>query len=314
MTDKLRLLFIVPCHENNECLLDTISNIKKFNSNDEVFICIKINTTFEDFNPELFLLENVVTFSDKFGNHAKKHGSQFMSIINSYKFAKSQFGEFDYVTIFHTSQLFIKHGYSTYIRDFDTSFKEEKRFPFNYNLFKKPDENLYTTFNKIDAIGRHTPLDWHLNFNLLTVEDIKQKLFDFYNDKFPYPCSPIIEMHVFKNIFNDVTDLNNYYYQGVEESFYTGEIFEYIISCVDNLLYFEIDVVIMESFFGFTPIEEIIIPTLAIHKAKRIGKNTIHWLNIPDCQISIDECYSIKHVNRDYNDPLRVKIRENKTF
>ena len=308
MTDKLRLLFIVPCHENNECLLDTISNIKKFNSNDEVFICIKINTTFEDFNPELFLLENVVTFSDKFGNHAKKHGSQFMAIINSYKFAKSQFGEFDYVTIFHTSQLFIKHGYSTYIRDFDTSIKKENRFPFNYNLIRRPGEDLKDTFERIENIGRQVPLDWNLNFNLMSAEDIRQKLFDYYNGKFHYAYTPIIEMQVFKNIFDDITNLNNYYYQGIEDSFYTGEIFDYMLECIDTK--FEIDVEVIESFFGFAGIEEIIIPTLAMSKAKRVGKNTIHWLNIQNCEISLEKCFSIKHVDRDYNNPWRIKVRE----
>ena len=51
---KVKLLFIVTAHENNDCVEDTINNIKKFNTDVEPLIAIHTSEKFRDFDEERF--------------------------------------------------------------------------------------------------------------------------------------------------------------------------------------------------------------------------------------------------------------------
>ena len=54
MDEKVKLLFIVTAHENNDCVEDTINNIKKFNTDVEPLIAIHTSEKFRDFDEERF--------------------------------------------------------------------------------------------------------------------------------------------------------------------------------------------------------------------------------------------------------------------
>lgn len=314
MEQKLKVLFIVPAHESNECLLDTIQNIQKFNTDIDCLICIRLNEVFTDFDYGLFSkLNHVIIHKSKYGNIGRKFSSQFGALLDAYSFSKSEYGHFDYVTIFHTSQLFVKTGYSKYIQQYDTTFKDiTLNYPFEYDYMPKyANESWQHVVNRVPR--NHVPT-WKDNIQRLLQKQQKQffqKLVDYYQTKFPYGYTPMIEMRLFENIFEDCENLHNYYYQGVEEGFYTQEIFEYVLDCVKNKFTVNLDE--LDEFFGYIPIEEVIIPTLAIRKAKHIGKNTIYWLeNTNDvfdlCKLK-EYHYSIKSIPRNYDHPIRVQIR-----
>lgn len=250
-----RLLFIVTAHENNECLLDTVNNIKKFNPDVKCLIAIHISEKFKDFEEQTFSsLTDVIYIRNQAKTFNSRWESLLLPIMKTYEYAKKMFGEnFDYVSIFHTSQLFVRYGYYDYIKNFDTSFNPR-------------------------------------------------------TDMLPERYYPIFDMKLFENVFDDYCDLSNYFYQGVELGFYSKEIFDTIQDTINNK--FPISCEQLNNFFNYTPVEEVVIPTIAMKYSNRVGRNVILTLNDFSGEIRMNESeFSIKSVPRDINHPVRVKIR-----
>lgn len=248
MEQKVRLLFIVTAHENNDCVEDTINNIKKFNTDVEPLIAIHASEKFVDFDEQRFSNTRNVIFTR---NQAKTFNSRWESlllpILKTYNYAKYAFGSnFEYVKVFHTSELFVRHGFYDYIKDYDTSF-------------------------------------------------------DPRTDALPERYHPIFDMGLFKR-----TD--HIYYQGVELGFFSRDIMDYIEHVCFNE--FPVSCEDINNFFNYTPVEEVIMPTLAISYASRVGRN----VNVmkPDIEnINLEgSLFTIKSVPRDINHPVRVKVRE----
>jgi hypothetical protein len=252
------VLFLIPAHENNACLVDTINNIQKFNSNITCYFILYISPFFKDFDDTLFASENIVITYNLRTHYGNKYESQLESLIKSYTIGKQKFKTFDYITIFHTSQLFVKYGYYDYIKNYDFSYKESK-----------------------------------------------------YEEPLPERYYPLLNFNLFEYLMEDHTNADKYSYQMVESGFYKKEIFDFIeFSCYN----FCKDLSSINDFFNYTPIEEIIIPTLANIYGKlnnsAIGKNTLKFpIDLNFDYILDDTEFSIKSIPRDINHPIRQYVR-----
>lgn len=253
MEKKVKVLFIIPAHESNDCLEDTINNVKKFNQDIESLFAIHVNVGFKDFDEKRFTQKNVVFMHCKDKMQGVKYESQLSPLLRTYKLAKHAFGDdIKYVKIFHTSELFVRHGFYDYIKDYDTSF-------------------------------------------------------DPRTDELPQRYWPIFEMRLFQNVLGENFQ-NKIYYQGVELGFFSKEIFDIIEDVSYNKLTVPCEE--LNKLFSYTPIEEIVIPTIAMNFAKRIGRNVN--LMKPDMgYVNLDgSLFTIKSIPRDINHPVRVKVRE----
>lgn len=245
MEKKVKVLFIVPAHESNDCLEDTINNVRKYNQDIEPLFAIHVNVGFKDFDEKRFTQKNIVFMHCKDDMSGVKFESQLSPLIRTYKLAKESFGvDFEYVKIFHTSELFVRHGFYNYIKDFDTAF-------------------------------------------------------DTRTDGLPQRYYPIFDM----KLFDKEDDI---YYQGVELGFFSGEIFDKI---VEECHKFKVGVEKLNKYFNFTPIEEVVLPTIAVKYAKTIGRNTLIFVSDFN-NINLEpHHFSVKSVPRDINHPLRVYVR-----
>jgi len=97
------------------------------------------------------------------------------------------------------------------------------------------------------------------------------------------------------------------YYQGVELGFFSKEIFEHIVEDCNK---FPVNIEDVNNFFNYTPVEEVIMPTIAMKYAKRIGRNVnVMKMDIEDINLT-GTCFTLKSVPRDINHPVRVRVRE----
>jgi hypothetical protein len=256
---KPRLLFIIPVHENNDCLMDTINNVTKFNADSDCYFVLNIAGSFVDFDAPRFLdLANVFVGRNLDQRRGYRYESQLESYIKAYTLAKQHIKDFDYVKFHHTSELFIKHGFYNYIKHYDFAYK---------------DKNL--------------------------------------EEPLPQRYYKIIELGTFKDVIDNYHIPDSYRYQLVEAAFYSKFVFDFIEDYVYNKLH--TDVGSLNKIFDYTPIEEIVIPTLSIECAKkhslRQGNNVLQYaIDIFNVKLEPWQ-FSIKHVPRDYNHPLRQEMR-----
>lgn len=254
------ILFIVPAHEGNECLLDTVNNVIKYNPDVRCYFVVHITQSFKAFNEALFLdNKNVLVVKHLDNRVGNKYESQLESLIKSYTAAKNHFDTFDYVKIFHTSELFVRYGFYDYIKNYDLSYKEPE-----------------------------------------------------YEEPLPQRYHPIMEMGAMRHILQHYQDTNSYRYQMVEAGFYSKFVFDDIEDCVYNSL--SVPLTQLNNYFNYTPIEEIVIPTLSIgikntYNLKQ-GKNVLKFPINPDEAFTLDDNhFTVKSVPRDINHPLRVSVR-----
>lgn len=253
MGEKVKILFIIPVHESNDCIEDTINNIKKFNTDVEPLFALHVNIGFTNFDESRFTQNNVVFMHCQDKMRGTKYESQLSPLLRTYKLAKSVFGDnFEYVKIFHTSELFVRHGFYDYIKDYDMSF------------------------------GVRT-------------------------NELPKRYWPIFEMKLFHDVLGENFQ-DKVFYQGVELGFFSKELFDIIEDVSYNKMTVRCEE--LNKFFSHTPIEEVVMPTIGMNFAKRIGGN----VNVmkPDIEnINLEgSLFTIKSVPRDINHPVRVKVRE----
>jgi hypothetical protein len=247
MDQKVKLLFIIPAHECNDCLEDTIQNIIKFNKDIEPLFAIHVNNGFNDFDEQRFTKTNITFMYCQDKMAGVKYESQLSPILRTYKLAKSKFGEdIEYVKIFHTSELFVRHGFYDYIKNYDTSF-------------------------------------------------------DPRTDALPERYYPIFQLGVFERT-------EHIFYQGVELGFFSKKIMEHI----EHFCYKEMPISCeqLNYYFNYTPIEEVVMPTIAMRYAKNVGRN-VNVMKDDIENINLEgSLFTLKSVPRDINHPVRVKVRE----
>ena len=262
--EKVNILFIIPAHESNECLLDTINNVIQYNPDVKCHFVIHITQSFKDFDDTLFKdMENVYITKHLDNRRGIKYESQLESIIKSYSYAKTKVSNFEYVKIFHTSELFVKYGFYDYIKNYDFSYKGPEG-----------------------------------------------------EEPLPQRYHPIIELAAFRHVLKDYQNPDSYRYQMVESGFYSKFVFDVIESTIYNDLTVSVDK--LNNYFNYTPIEEIVIPTLSISAKNyfnlKQGKNVLNFPIDTNNFTMLPHQFTVKSVPRDINHPLRVKVRgDNKT-
>jgi hypothetical protein len=254
-----KFLFIVPAHENNDCLADTVENIIAYNPDVEPYIVVYLAPSFQDFDTARFKkYKNLIVLKGLRRHFGHKYESQFESIIRCYRIAKLRFGTgFDYVQAHHTSQLFAQLGYGAYAKDFD-----------------------YCRDQNQDRLPNH--------YHALLQNNLLAKFFD----------STLAE---------------NYDYQMIETTFYSGRLFDLIDDAVET---FPFTLGQITDIFHHTPVEEVLIPTLARYFSEKNGFNistdlTLNWMAdqlVEDFTMK-DHQFTIKSVPRDIDHPVRVKLR-----
>lgn len=259
MDTKVKLLFIVPVHESNDCLQDTIDNVRKYNSDCDCYFVISVARSFKDFDQARFSSQAGVIVGQGLDNRAgNRYESQLESYIRAYTLAKQSVSDFAYIKVHHTSELFVRPGMYDYMKNFDFAYKR---------------------------LEQEEPL--------------------------PGRYHPIIRLGTFRDILPDYQNPESYRYQLVEAAFYTKFVFDYVEHYVYNKLHTSVSE--LNTYFNYTAIEEIVIPTLAllcgVEHNLRIGDNVLNYVqNIDDYQLE-PQHYTVKHVPRKYDHPLRVKMR-----
>lgn len=327
----MKILFLIPVHEKNEIVDDTIKNITKYNFNDDCYFCLIVNTMFKDFDYNYFSsIKNVIITEREYRevkiSKLQKYITQIKALIESYIFVRDKI-DFDYVVVFHTSQLFVKTGYSEYIKNYETSLRPREwylknRFFIPYEKWTL-EENFWgdTLTNLHKFIGNN--VNWNINFEKkFKPNTLIDEMSKSYETKFPYAFTPIFEMQALKNVLPDYRDMNFYHYQCIEESFYKKDIFDYVTETILNNLTLSLEDLSM--FFGYANIEEIIIPTLSTFKSKFIGNNTLYWIENFNENKSYSQWldilenklekyhFTVKSVPREIDHTLREITREKK--
>lgn len=112
------VLFSMPCHESHEAVNINISNLRRFNGLQHP-VMIHADAKWNEFDAER------VDFSDIYVNprrYMTQHAhSQITTHISNYLAAVEQGIEFDYIAIFHSSEMFVKRGMHDHIARHDYS-------------------------------------------------------------------------------------------------------------------------------------------------------------------------------------------------
>lgn len=112
------VLFSMPCHESHEAVNVNISNLRRFNGLQHPIV-IHADSGWNEFDPER------VDFSDIYVNPTRyrtQHAhSQIATHISNYLTAVERGVEFDYVAVYHTSEMFVKRGMHDHIARYDYS-------------------------------------------------------------------------------------------------------------------------------------------------------------------------------------------------
>lgn len=231
MSTKPKILFIIPAHESNDCLYDTIENVKKFNHDVDCYFVLSIAQSFRDFDAPRFLnIPGVFVGRNLDQRGGKRYESQLESYIKSYTLAKKHVNDFEYVKFHHTSELFVKTGFYDYIKNYDFAYKDssfEEPLPTRYH----PIVSLGTFKEVIDDYEKYESY----RYQLVEAAYYSRFVFDF------------IEDIVYNRLKTDLTSLNNYFnYTAIEEIVIPTLAIEcakkFNLKQGDNVLLFAVDI------------------------------------------------------------------------
>jgi hypothetical protein len=170
----MKILFSIPAHENNEVVCNVIENIQKFIK--EPIIVIHPNQSFSDFDstiPEKY--QNVYVNNSRIA-YTKFH-SMLPILISNFRFSE-QF-EYDYHCVFHTNQLFIKHGLEEYIKGKDMSFE------YFYDRGSLRSQHMFNcSKSKVESLIKDENFNSHIEGTFYKKEVLK-KVCDFIESDMP---------------------------------------------------------------------------------------------------------------------------------
>lgn len=111
-------LFSIPAHESTPIVKDTVDNIIKYVP--DSLIVIHAAQQFDDFDSTVFNnYKNVIVNPLRF--KTVLHESQLHLHLTNLLAAYNQGTPFDYFTVFHTNQMFVKPGFDEYIKQHEYS-------------------------------------------------------------------------------------------------------------------------------------------------------------------------------------------------
>ncbi|ENU15169.1 hypothetical protein [Acinetobacter lwoffii] len=290
-------LFSIAVHEEYDCVLDMIQNLNYYVP--ECYIILHIKQDF------VFDVKNFSKFSNVFINPEKfmtgyVDGSLLYVHLSNFLLAEKLSLKYQYFSIFGSNQLFVKKGYENYIKQYDCS---KAQICTQKDLYGKMNYQ-YTRF--------------------------------FYDSSFPYIpknhsfwCAPEGTFYKYNLLLEFIEKSNILDYYNINKKFYLKNNFKYREFLRDlsklfsklKLLFLFPKVLLKYTYAN----EEIFFPNInQLSKNSNFGDNTcyINWEN--NLNISITDIknirennshfFSVKRVDRKYNDPIRKYIRETSTY
>jgi hypothetical protein len=298
----MKLLIIAPVHDfsgngrndayvcdqgdPNLIIQNNISNIKRFN--DRVNILFHVNKSFDRFDMNVSLIDDVYVSPYRFDvSHGK---SQLASLLITYKHALDAGIDFDYVTITHSGEMFVKEGALDYMQqsEFSAWF---------------PPGNLPTLigWKPYDMMRRYLRNGEDLFCNLFDAQDYRNYGASFVEGSF-YTKDLFTKMYNWFDYNYDIENLNSLNF------------------VAEELMLSTIAYHLSETKSPSTPINAIFLNN---------GHNTLSdmkWVNAirnnenivclsanqfgGDREIDSTNIYTVKRINRTTTDPVRIAISQ----
>lgn len=195
------LIVLICFHENKECLLDQILNIKKFNGkNVAIIVSNGSNENLDDIKTQtsVFVIDRKQQMSERFGTIIPLHLELF-DFIKEFEITAT------HILLLASNQLFVRHGFYGFMKQFD----------FGYCGREVPDTNYFgfwlenprnPTFNKLmEKIGAEF-------FTLQSNHDGMFFKFEIFKDMIEYfePYRNTCEPHHHEE-FMYISYLNKFY-------------------------------------------------------------------------------------------------------
>jgi hypothetical protein len=273
----MTILFSIPVHEHNDVVRNTIANAKKYNP-DSAFV-LHVSAGFRDFDPAIADIDNVFINPTRF---ATVHGhSQVPVHITNYIHAYNCGINFDYLTMMHTSEMFIKSGMHNYIKQFDYSLWFDRK--------SQP------------RVGAWPP--WVVSFR----DKIFKDLFDPYDPS--YYLGNMIEGNFFKKeLFHKIVEwtVNNYNVMDMLWTYVTEEIyFPTLANFFGGNKQFGHPYCCFHHKTHYVDNTQDVDDIRANKLVTFWQPNNFVYNKIPFPSLHL---YSIKRINRELNDPIRAYI------
>ena len=180
------LAFSILVHESNECVLDLIKNIKKYNSSSCIII-LHVNPTF---NFDYALVKDIPNLYINPNRYKYNRFDTQIGIINSnYQYLVDNSIEFDYLIIIPSNAMCIKSGLEDYVKNFDAGFYHRLHDGTYGTIFENP--QTIPIFSKYPNINRNMKYIANIEGGFFKKE-IFEKIFDMtrhtYDPNIILPC------------------------------------------------------------------------------------------------------------------------------
>lgn len=285
----ISLVFSIAVHENNDCVLDLLDNILFFNPTSKIVLHVAHAFDFSLPKKYVNVFVNPISLRTGFmdATLAYVHLSNAKYILKQ-KITCSIFVPFG------SNQMFVKQGFEQYC------FKEKSvKFPQYYNQtlnmsdsVQTPrfiNDNLFNDYHFKSGVIKSAPEGTFYEFNLIVklLEHIEEKpLFKFRFDFMYSTYSGLIIRKGVRNIVRVLYKLNLPFPKFLSAYSYAAEevLFPSLSTCSNEV----------DDISCFSPWDKGLV---------------VNIQDVENIRNTVNDYYSVKRVNRVYEDPLRVFIR-----
>jgi hypothetical protein len=141
------LVVLITFHENKECLLDLILNIKKFNKENVAIIISNGSTE----NLDDIKTQNSVFIVDRKQQMVEKFGTIIPLHLELFDFIKESEITATHILLLASNQLFVRHGFYKFMKKFDFGYYEREIPKQNYLSFWEGSPMFQKFIEKIGA-------------------------------------------------------------------------------------------------------------------------------------------------------------------
>lgn len=272
------ILFSIPVHECNDVIRDTINNATKYNPG--CMCVLHVSQVFADFDWTIGSMPSVLINPTRF--HTRHSQISHVPIhFTNYRWAVEQGVAFDQMCVMHTSEMFIKRGMEDYIKNYeyslwfdqDTQPREEQWPPYRISRANKIFKDLFDPEDPRNYLGNLIEGHW---WSRDLFERMWQWTSERYKiDKMTWPFAA--EECYFATLGHHLSTTKNYSHP--------YNCFHHKNHYVDN--YTDVDDIIANKMVTFWQ------------------PNNFRYLKWP---FPSKNLYSIKRINRDLLDPVRMYI------
>jgi hypothetical protein len=274
----MTILFSTPVHESNEVIRDTLANARKYNPG--CIFVLHVSGGFSDFDFSIGDDPDVLINPMRF-HTIHSQTSHVPLHFTNYKYAVDQNAAFDEVCILHTSEMFVKYGMEDYIKQYEYSLwfnqDDQPRVniwpPFTISYRNKIFRDLFDANDKRNYLGNVIEGHWWSRQLFERMYEWTILRYDIMDMLWPFACEEIY----FATLSHHLSDNKNYSHP--------YNCFHHKTHYVDNI----------------PDVDDI-----------RANKDVIFWqpnnFRYLKWSFPSKNLYSIKRINRDLNDPIRMYI------